>query len=59
MKLTNLIHLAKLANLNHCTNPMSIVQDSWRRLHPKWEFRLWTDADNRYQILAAALRSCL
>ncbi len=21
--------------------------DSWRRLHPDWEYRLWTDADNR------------
>lgn len=23
------------------------LQASWRRLHPDWEFRLWTDADNR------------
>ncbi|MFA9472604.1 MAG: glycosyltransferase, partial [Deltaproteobacteria bacterium] len=21
-------------------------QESWKRLHPEWEYRLWTDADN-------------
>ena len=21
-------------------------QESWMRLHPDWEYRLWTDADN-------------
>jgi mannosyltransferase OCH1-like enzyme len=22
-------------------------QASWRAVHPDWEYRLWTDADNR------------
>ena len=24
-----------------------LLQASWRKKHPTWEFRLWTDADNR------------
>ena len=30
---------------------MLLTQASWRRLHPDWEFRLWTDADNRCSMV--------
>lgn len=28
-------------------------RESWRRLHPGWELKLWTDADNRALVLSS------
>lgn len=27
--------------------PLAALARTWRRLHPDWQWRLWTDADNR------------
>lgn len=27
--------------------PFALLAESWRRHHPQWQWRLWTDADNR------------
>jgi mannosyltransferase OCH1-like enzyme len=32
--------------------PLADMAETWRRHHPDWEWRLWTDADNRAFVAA-------
>jgi FkbM family methyltransferase len=47
LRIPTIIHQSwKSAAIPHDVYPLA-WQDSWRELHPGWEYRFWTDNDNR------------